>query len=69
MAKFIPLSVMFFRSDAEITGYALDAIYNVVSNEPSEEGKQMLNYRKDETHCEKTGLMPMRKQRCRSASQ
>ena len=28
-----------FRSDAEITGYALDAIYNVVSNEPSEEGK------------------------------
>ena len=28
----------FCRSDAEITGYALDAIYNVVSNEPSEEG-------------------------------
>ena len=30
--------LLFCRSDAEITGYALDAIYNVVSNEPSEEG-------------------------------
>ena len=42
MAKFMPLSVLFFRSDAEITGYALDAIYNVVSNEPSEEGTFLL---------------------------
>ena len=28
------IPVYVFRSDAEITGYALDAIYNVVSNEP-----------------------------------
>ena len=26
------------RSDAEITGYALDALCNVMSNEPTDEG-------------------------------
>ena len=34
--------MIYCRNDAEITGYALDAIYNVVSNEPSEEGNILL---------------------------
>lgn len=29
-----------FRSDSEITGYALDALCNVLSNEPLDDGKK-----------------------------
>lgn len=30
----------FVRSDSEITGYALDALCNVLSNEPLDDGKK-----------------------------
>lgn len=33
------VSFCIFRSDSEITGYALDALCNVLSNEPSEDGR------------------------------
>lgn len=32
---------MNFRSDTEIIGYALDTLYYVMSNEPTDEGIQM----------------------------
>lgn len=36
------LIFFFFRSDSEITGYALDALCNVLSNEPLDDGKKSI---------------------------
>lgn len=36
----IPSWFVLFRSDSEITGYALDALCNVLSNEPLDDGKK-----------------------------
>ena len=33
---------LLFRSDSEITGYALDALCNVLSNEPLDDGKHFI---------------------------
>lgn len=35
------------RSDAEITGYALDALCNVMSNEPTDDGMYGRGYKKN----------------------
>ena len=35
---------LLFRSDSEITGYALDALCNVLSNEPLDDGKHLFGF-------------------------
>ncbi len=38
------------RNDSEITGYALETLCNVMSNDPSDEGKILVHYQQVQNH-------------------